>query len=87
MKPINGIYDERMKIRDIYVNKKKISQLFKLISGFMEENIMNDFKPPKFIKFPSDLRGIRYKNGKEEIKILCSDGEYHWIDYSRYKNR
>ena len=53
----------------------------------MEENIMNDFKPPKFIKFPSDLRGIRYKNGKEEVKILCSDGEYHWIDYSRYKNR
>ena len=55
--------------------------------NFMEENIMNDFKPPKFIKFPSDLRGIRYKNGKEEVKILCSDGEYHWIDYSRYKNR
>ena len=48
---------------------------------------MNDFKPPKFIKFPSDLRGIRYKNGKEEVKILCSDGEYHWIDSSRYKNR
>ena len=55
--------------------------------NFMEENIMNDFKPPKFIKFPSDLRGIRYKNGKEEVKILCSDGEYHWIDSSRYKNR
>lgn len=47
---------------------------------------MNDFKPPKFIKFPSDLRGIRYKNGKEEVKILCSDEEYHWIDSSRYKN-
>ena len=48
---------------------------------------MNDFKPPKFIKYPSDLRGIRYKNGKEEVKILCSDGEYHWIGSSRYKNR
>ena len=48
---------------------------------------MNDFKPPKFIKFPSDLIGIRYKNGKEEVKILCSDEEYHWIDSSRYKNR
>ena len=30
-----------------------------------EENIMNDFKTPKIIKFQSDLRGIRYKNGKE----------------------
>ena len=29
----------------------------------------------KFIKFSSDLIGIRYKNGKEEVKILCSDGE------------
>ena len=53
----------------------------------MEGIRMNDFKPPKFIKFPSDLRGIRHKDGKEEIKVLCSDGRYHWIDYSRYKSR
>jgi len=43
------------------------------------------FEPPKFIKFPSDLKGVRCVNGKEQIKLMCSDGEYHWVNYDRYK--
>ena len=46
---------------------------------------MKNYKPPKIISFPSDLKGIRKNNGKEEIKVLCSDNKYHWVDYARYK--
>ncbi len=47
---------------------------------------MENYKPPKFLSFPSSLKGIRINNGKEEIKVLCSDNKCHWIDYARYKN-
>lgn len=46
---------------------------------------MGNWKPPKTISFPSDIRGIRMVEGKEQIRVLCSDNEYHWVDYSRYK--
>ncbi|MDE7430614.1 MAG: hypothetical protein K2N34_01635 [Lachnospiraceae bacterium] len=42
------------------------------------------YDPPKTIRFPSDIHGIRIKDGKEEIKVVCSDNEYHWIDFCRY---
>ena len=42
------------------------------------------YKPPKVIRFPSDIHGIRIKNGKEEVKVLCGDEEYHWVEFSRY---
>lgn len=43
-----------------------------------------EYKPPKTISFPGDIRGIRIRDGKEEVKLLCSDNEYHWIDFNRY---
>ena len=42
------------------------------------------YKPTKVIRFPSDIHGIRIKNGKEEVKVLCGDEEYHWVEFSRY---
>ena len=42
------------------------------------------WRPPKIIHFPSDLSGVRIHNGKEEVKVLCDDNEYHWVDLARY---
>lgn len=48
------------------------------------EERMGDYIPPKTIHFPSDIHGVRVHEGKEQVKVLCSDNEYHWVDYDRY---
>lgn len=53
--------------------------------AFIQLYICSTRKRIKTIRFPSDIHGIRIKNGKEEIKVICSDNEYHWVDFSRYR--
>ena len=49
---------------------------------------MKKYKAPKMLSFPSDIKGVRVNEGKEQIKVLCSDNKYHWVDFSRYiKNK
>lgn len=51
-----------------------------------EERIAN-YIPPKTISFPSDIHGVRVHEGKEQVRVLCSDNQYHWVDYNRYRSR
>lgn len=48
---------------------------------------VNSYEPPKAISFPSDIHGVRVKDGKEEIKVLCNDNQYHWVNINRYNNQ
>lgn len=48
---------------------------------------MSNYKIPKTISFPSDIHGVRVHKGIEQVKILCSDNEYHWVDFNRYNSR
>lgn len=51
------------------------------------EERMANYIPPKTISFPSDIHGVRIHEGKEQVRVLCSDNQYHWVDYNRYRSR